>query len=222
MCGRFTRTTPVRVLATLFDFAETPDLAPRYNIAPTQPIAAVRNTGDNSHRELALLRWGLVPGWADDPKISYSLINARSETAATKPAFRAAFKSRRCLILADGFYEWQKQGKDKQPYCIRRKDGKPFAIAGLWESWHPGEEDAVESATILTTSANATMQPIHERMPVILSPSDYGRWLDAKTPRPELESLLVPFPLDDLSTFPVSKWVNDPKHDDPKCLEPAA
>ncbi len=222
MCGRFTRTTPVRVLATLFDFTETPDLAPRYNIAPTQAIAVVRNAADQPGRELALLRWGLVPGWADDPKISYSLINARAETAATKPAFRAAFKSRRCLILADGFYEWQKTGKHKQPYCIRRKDGKPFAFAGLWESWHPGGEDAVESATILTTEANATMKSIHERMPVILSGADYPRWLDPKTPRDDLQSLLVPYPLEELSAFPVSTWVNDPKHDDPKCLEPAA
>ena len=221
MCGRFTRTTPIRVLATLFDFTEGPDLAPRYNIAPTQSIAAVRNVAEAPRRELAMLRWGLIPGWADDPKISYSLINARSETAATKPAFRAAFKARRCLILADGFYEWQKQGKHKQPYCLRRQDGKPFAFAGLWERWHPGEEDAVESATILTTSANDAMKPIHERMPVILSPADYPRWLEPKTPRAELESLLVPCPSDELTAFPVSKWVNDPKHDDARCLEPA-
>jgi putative SOS response-associated peptidase YedK len=221
MCGRFTRTTPVRVLANLFDFVEAPDLTPRYNIAPTQSVAAVRQAGEQPKRELALLRWGLVPSWADDPKIGNSLINARAETAPSKPAFRAAFKGRRCLVLADGFYEWQKQGKHKQPYLICRRDRQPFAFAGLWERWHGGEEDAIESCAILTTSANDAVRAIHERMPVIVTPADYARWLDPKTPRAELEALLVPCRADELASFPVGKWVNDPKHDDAHCLDPA-
>jgi putative SOS response-associated peptidase YedK len=221
---------PIKVLATLFDFEDGPELPPRYNIAPTQPVAAVRlatppsppcegGAGGVPARELALLRWGLIPAWADDLKIGYRLINARSETAATKPAFRSAFRQRRCLIPADGFYEWQKLGKEKQPFYIHRRDGQPLAFAGLWEHWHGAEQDRIESCTILTTTANDLLQSLHDRMPVVLSPKDYARWLDPKTPKDDLEQLLKPAPLEVLTSYPVSRWVNDVKHDDAKCVE---
>jgi putative SOS response-associated peptidase YedK len=222
MCGRFVRTTPLPVLAELFLFPEVAEQPPRYNIAPTQPVAAVRATGDPRHRELAFLRWGLVPSWAEDPKIGYRLINARAETAADKPSFRSAFRQRRCLIPADGFYEWQKAGAKKQPYFIGMADGKPFAFAGLWDHWE-GDGQVIESCTILTTSANEAVRPLHERMPVILPPEHYDQWLDPRMTKPELlQPLLGPYPAEALKIYPVNPVVNNPRNDSPQCLEPAA
>jgi putative SOS response-associated peptidase YedK len=165
MSGRFTLTTPMPVLAELFLFPEAVPQPPRYNIAPTQAVATVRAT-DPNHRKLAWCRWGLIPSWAADPAIGNRLINARAETAAEKPAFRSAFRHRRCLIPADDFFEWQKTVGRKQPFYIKMKDGQPFAFAGLWERWEGGGEP-VETCTILTTEANEVVRPVHDRMPVI-------------------------------------------------------
>jgi putative SOS response-associated peptidase YedK len=161
------------LLAKQFQLDDVADLAPRYNIAPTQDVAVVRLNPSTEKRELSMLRWGLIPFWAEDPKVGYSTINARAETVATKPSFREAFKKRRCLVVADGFYEWQRTDGQKQPYLIHLKDNSPFAFAGLWERWRKGEQ-AIESCSIIVTEPNAVLEPIHDRMPVILSPEDYG------------------------------------------------
>jgi putative SOS response-associated peptidase YedK len=200
---------------------ELPDLPPRYNIAPSQDIAAVRISPKTEKRELALLHWGLIPFWADDPKVGYRTINARAETVATKPAFREAFCKRRCLVVADGFYEWKKTNGPKQPYFIHVKGGEPFAFAGLWERWkREGKE--TQSCSIIVTDANEVLEPIHDRMPVILSPDDHDIWLDADfEDGKKLQSLLRPFPADEMEAYPVSTLVNNPKNDEEKCLERA-
>jgi putative SOS response-associated peptidase YedK len=228
MCGRFTLTTSIPVLAEWFLFPEAAPQPPRYNIAPTQAVAAVRvpaaggESGGKGPRELCFLRWGLVPSWADDPAIGNRLINARAETAAEKPSFRSAFRHRRCLIPADGFYEWQKLTGRKQPYYFHMRDGRPFAFAGLWEHWQDGDQ-TLETCTILTTAANDVLRPVHERMPVILGPEDYDRWLDPAVRQPELlQPLLRPFPAEAMAAYPVSMVVNNPRNDTPKCVEPAA
>lgn len=171
MCGRFTLRTPAKHIAEIFGLSDVFDLPHQYNIAPSQDVAAVRLNREGKKRELAMLHWGLVPFWAKDPKIGYRTINARAETLATKPSFRNAFKKRRCLIVADGFYEWQKTNGKKQPFLIHMKDDRPFAFAGLWEHWK-GDDEVIESCTIIVTEANDLMKPIHDRMPVILSPDD--------------------------------------------------
>ena len=171
MCGRFTQTASPAVITQQFDVAVPPLFTPRYNIAPSQPIAAIRIDPDTSTRKLVMLRWGLIPSWAKDPKIGHQCINAKVETVAEKPSFRAAFKARRCLVIATGFYEWQVQGRAKQPMWIGLKSHHPFA--GLWEQWQPPEGAAIESCTILTTEPNELLKPIHNRMPVILAPSSY-------------------------------------------------
>jgi putative SOS response-associated peptidase YedK len=210
------------VLAELFLFPEAATPEPRYNIAPTQTVATVRAPSGIDKREFAFLRWGLVPSWADDPAIGNRLINARSDTAASKPSFRSAFKHRRCLVLADGFYEWQKLGSKKQPHYFRLRDGKPFAFAGLWERWEK-LGPPVESCTILTTEANDVLRPVHERMPVILDPKDYNLWLDPSPQKPEaLQALLRPYPAAEMNGYPVSPLVNNPRNDSPRCIEPAA
>jgi len=229
MCGRFTLSTPVAEMSRVFGFPELPNLAARYNIAPTQQIAAVRLLPDERRRGLVMLRWGLVPHWADDPSIGNRMINARAESVAEKPAFRTAFARRRCLIPADGFYEWQQhgvpKGGKKQPFRIRRKDGQPFAFAGLWESWKgpkggPPLDQPLETATIITTEANGVLKPLHERMPVILDPADYDLWLDPEAPKEAAESLLRPCPDDWLEAYPVSTRVNSVRNEDPACVEP--
>ncbi|HYT88298.1 MAG TPA: SOS response-associated peptidase, partial [Gemmataceae bacterium] len=170
----------------------------------------------------ALLRWGLIPNWADEPALGHGLINARAETVADKPAFRAAFRQRRCLIAADGFYEWQKLERRKQPYYFRLRDGQPFAFAGLWEHWERDDE-AVETCTILTTTANELVRPLHERMPVILAPRDFDLWLDPKTPKgPALQEVLRPYPAAEMAGYPVGARVNNAKHDEPSCVLPLA
>ena len=203
MCGRFTRSTPIGALAELFDVPAGFDLPPSYNVAPTQLVAAVRAIPESPQRELTLLKWGLVPSWADDPKIGYKLINARSETAATKPSFRNALRHRRCLIPADGFYEWQKVETKKQPYLTGVGQGEVFALAGLWEDWERNGE-VIQSCTILTTEANELMRPLHDRMPVILPPETYDRWLDPTVDVRTLQELLRPFPAEKMNARPVS------------------
>jgi putative SOS response-associated peptidase YedK len=226
MCGRFTLVTADQDLAVQFNLPAVPDLEPRYNIAPTQPVAAVRIAPEERRRELVMLQWGLVPFWAKDPKIGARMINARSETAAEKPAFRAAFRRRRCLVLADGFYEWQKQNGSKQPYYIQMEDKGAFAFAGLWERWQSkGENDesasVVESCTLLTTQPNDLVRAVHNRMPVILKPEDYALWLDPEVQDAQLlKPLLGVYPAEEMAAHPVSRWVNKPQHDDPACIEP--
>ncbi len=221
MCGRYSLTTPVEGLRQVFGFLEQPNLAPRYNVAPSQEIAAVR-LGEDGERHFAQLRWGLIPSWAKDVKIGYKMINARAETVAEKPAFRAAFRRRRCLVLADGFYEWQKREKGaKQPYRITLADGGPFGFAGLWESWRdPESDERIESATIIVTEANDLLRPIHDRMPVILAPADFDAWLDTERPGEAAQALLCPYPATALAAYPVSTRVNKVTNDDAAVIAP--
>ncbi len=227
MCGRFTLAVdPADLMELLPGFAlpAERELLPRYNIAPTQEIAVVPNTGRN---QIEFFRWGLVPSWAKDPKIGNRMINARSETLAEKPSFRVAFRRRRCLILADGFFEWRKEtAKAKTPLYVRLKAGKPFAFAGLWEVWSPQDETAPDAApllscTIITTTPNSLLEPIHNRMPVILDPDAYDLWLDTREQSPnELTGLLRPYPAEQMTAYPVSTTVNSPKNDSPACVAP--
>ncbi len=224
MCGRYAFFQFSEAIVSELRVACLPDWQPHYNIAPSQAIAVVCNTASPSGRQLKLLRWGLIPSWAKDPSIGSKLINARSETVAEKPSFRAAFKRRRCLILADGFYEWQRLEGDKrkkQPFYFRMVDDRPFALAGIWELWQGPDGQEVETCAILTTQANELLQPIHDRMPVILNPEDYDLWLD---PNPDLidsiQSLLKPYSADLMESHPVSTRVNSPSNDSPECNQP--
>jgi putative SOS response-associated peptidase YedK len=221
MCGRYTLSTPVSELAQLFDVAEKAALPPRYNIAPSQPVLAVRVPTPGSHRELSILQWGFVPAWAKEAAIGNRMINARSETAATSPAFRSAFRRRRCLIPADGFFEWQKTNGRKQPFLIRRRDGRPFAFGGLWEIWEGREGEVIESCTILTTQPNDVVRPVHDRMPVIVEAEAYDLWLDPGVQQPErIEALLGPYSAMEMEAVPVGTLVNNPTNDIPDCIAP--
>ena len=213
---------PASVIAEQFSLFEVPLWKARFNIAPTQPVPVVRMTPQPAapQRQFVLLHWGLVPSWADDPAIGNRMINARAETAADKPSFRTALRRRRCLVAADGFYEWQKLGKRRQPMFIHMRDDRPFALAGLWESWEGADHSALDSCTILTTEANDIVRPIHDRMPVIVAPEDYGRWLDPAVQQPgPILPLLRPYPSAPMEAYPVSTWVNSPTRDEPRCVE---
>jgi putative SOS response-associated peptidase YedK len=216
MCGRYMLTSPVDALRQLFGFEQRPNLMPRYNIAPTQDVPIVRLAQDAT-RELLMVRWGLVPFWADDLKGSARLINARCETVDRIRPFREAYQRRRCLVPADGFFEWRKEGKERQPFLFRRKDRAPFAFAGLWERWRDPAGTVIRSCTIITCPANAVVAALHDRMPVILAPGDHERWLD---PTNDGRSLLVPCPAAWLDSVAVSARVNSPKYDDPECIQP--
>ncbi len=219
MCGRYTLTTTEGDLAEAFSLEALPHVEPRYNIAPTQDGSVVRILGGGGPRELHQLRWGLIPSWARDPSLGNRMINARSESVETKPAFRAAFRRRRCLVPSDGFYEWRRDGKRKQPFCIRRQDQRPFAFAGLWEHWEGPDGRLIDSFAILTTEPNDVLRPLHDRMPVILAPHSYDLWLDPKMEDTEtLKRLLKPSPSCELAAYPVSTRVNNPVHDDRSCL----
>jgi putative SOS response-associated peptidase YedK len=221
MCGRFTLTTDQKELAESFAEFEVPvELSPRYNIAPSQPVAVVAN---NSQNRIEFFQWGLVPSWAKDPGIGNRMINARSETLAEKPSFKNAYKRRRCLVLADGFYEWRKDpgAKTKTPMYIQLTSGQPFAFAGLWESWHGADGSNILSCTVITTAPNEFMAEIHNRMPVILPSNTYAQWLDPAEQAPDqLNDLLKPYPADLMKAYPVSKFVNNPKNDTPDCITP--
>ncbi len=221
MCGRYSITTPVEALRRLFRFAGPAlNLAARYNVAPRQDVPVVR-LAEGGTRAIAMLRWGLVPFWAKDAAIGDRLINARSETAHEKPSFRAAFKARRCILPADGFYEWKKEGKAKQPYRIGLEDGGPFGLAGLWERWDDPSGGVLETCAILTCEANETLRPIHHRMPVILAPDDHGAWLDTgATDLAAARALLRPYPTALMVACAVSRRVNNARNDDPACIEP--
>jgi len=222
MCGRFTLRHSEAEVSEAFD-AMSPGLglAPRFNIAPTQDVAVVRPaSGGGGGRELARVRWGLLPGWVDDPGDFPTLINARAESARTKPSFRGAFATRRCLVPADGFYEWKKTGSGKQPWFVRREGDRLFAFAGLWERWER-EERRVDSATILTTAPGELLAELHDRMPVILPGESWSAWLDPELPAGEAEELLDAHEPADLESYPVDRHVNSPRNDDPACVEPA-
>ena len=221
MCGRFVRTSPVERFAELFGAAGHPTAPPSHNIAPGARLLAAR-TGAEGKCELCLLKWGLVPAWSDEPRTAYSTINARAETVAEKPAYRAAFRQRRCLIAADGFYEWHPQPDGhKQPYFIRLADERPFAFAGIWEHWER-DDQRLESCSIIVTAANTLMQPIHERMPVILAPENYAAWLAPEPADPAtLKALLQPYPSESMRMHPVRTFVNSPRNNGPDLIQPA-
>jgi putative SOS response-associated peptidase YedK len=220
MCGRYLLTSPVDLLRQLFRFMERPNLGPRYNIAPTQEVPVVRLSREGDRHELIQVRWGLVPYWADDLKIGNRLINARAETVERAPAFREAYQRRRCLVPADGFYEWRKSGKERQPLLIRRQDRAPFAFAGLWERWRQPDGPVVRSCTIVTCPPNALVAEVHNRMPVILAAEDHDRWLDPA--QGDGKALLRPCPAEWLEAVAVSPRVNSPANDGPEVLLPPA
>jgi putative SOS response-associated peptidase YedK len=221
MCGRFVRKATAEEICDEFELDPGDlgmELAPRYNIAPGQQAAAVLFDG---RRKLAGLQWGLIPFWAKDPKIGYRMINARAETLASKPSFRNSLKKKRCLIVADGFYEWQKQGNRKTPMYLRLKSGKPFGFAGLFDDWKSPEGKDVRTCAIITTSANQLVKPIHDRMPVILPKDAYAAWLGQEGgDLGEALGLLRPFPEKEMDAYQVSPIVNRPEHDAPDCIQP--
>ncbi len=216
MCGRFAFYSPSEATAALFGASGSLDMKPRYNIAPTQDLAAVRND-ENGKPELVTFRWGLVPFWAKDPAIGNRMINARAETVAEKPSFRAAYKRRRCVVLADGFYEWRKVDDGKTPYFITAADEQPFAFAGLWENWHDKETDvSLQTATIITTAASEFMQQLHDRMPVVLQPETAASWLGGDNELLEFAAEFGP----DMKAWPVSKRVNSPRNEGKDLVTP--
>lgn len=219
MCGRFSLTEDISILQQYFDFEISEEITPRYNIAPSQRVLTVLS--DGQERRAGTMKWGLVPFWAKDEKIGYKMINARAEGIDEKPSFKHAFKRRRCLILTNGFYEWKKQEDgNKQPYRFVMKDNKPFAFAGLWETWKKGEKP-LHSCTIITTTPNKITEDVHDRMPVILHQDSYDLWLNPKNNDTEhLKSLLVPYPAEEMDLYPVSTMVNSPKNDIAEILAP--
>jgi putative SOS response-associated peptidase YedK len=223
VCGRFRLSRKKQIIEEQFDTQPwDDDWSPRYNIAPTQPVPVIRQSPKEPVRELSLMKWGLIPSWAKDSSGAAKMINARSETATTKPAFRDALKSRRCLIPGDGFYEWAKTGKTKQPYCFEVNDGELFAFAGLWERWRDPTGQWVKSCSILTTSPNAVTSVVHDRMPVILEKDDYDLWLDpGMSDVSAATDLLKPYDARLMRCYPVSSRVNSVGNDNEACVAPA-
>jgi len=219
VCGRYRLSRQKQFVEEYFDcVSDEPDWNPRFNIAPTQPIPVIRQNPTKPTRELLLVRWGLIPSWAKDPSVAAKMINARSETADTKPAFRDALKSRRCLIPADGFYEWMRTGSAKQPYCFEVNDGQLFAFAGIWDRWRDPSGNAVETCSILTTTPNAVTAAVHDRMPVILDPDAYDLWLDPGMKDVAAASdLLKPYDARLMRCYPVSSRINHVANDDEEC-----
>lgn len=221
MCGRYALYSDAERVRRVFELSDTPrDLVPRYNIAPGQDVPVVR-TGPGGGRSWALLRWGLVPPWSEGPRAGHPMINARAETAHARPAFRGALARRRCLLPADGFYEWHRAAGRTVPHFIRPRDTGPFAFAGLWEAWR-GDGETLESVAILTTAANALVAPVHDRMPVILEAADHAPWLDPAVPGTEALGLVAaPFPAERLRLHRVGPAVNDARHEGPELIRPA-
>lgn len=222
MCGRFALKAPPAELMRHFGVDAVPDMAPRYNIAPTQSILVIRHPWQQSEASLeaASVKWGLLPYWAKDESMATKLANARGETVAEKPAFRNAFRRMRCLIPADGFFEWQTTPSGKQPWFIRLKENGVLAFAGLWEHWKSSEGTVVESASIITTEANELVSPIHDRMPVILQPKDYSMWLGEQSRTDDLKALLKPFPSSMMNCYKVSRRMSNARNEGPDCIEP--
>lgn len=222
MCGRFGLTRPDKLDLRRFGVSAAPDTPPRFNVAPGTDVLVVRER--KGAREASLVRWGLVPWWADDPSIGARMANARSDSAFTKPAFRDPMRQRRCLIPADVFYEWQVVAgrKAKQPFAVALKDSEIFALGGIWDYWKPkdGEGEGIVSCAILTTEPNSLLAPIHDRMPVIVRPDRYAAWLDPRTPAPAVKDLAQPFPSDEMAAWPISLRVNRATEDDVGILEP--
>jgi len=226
MCGRYSLTTPAEAVRAYFDFVEQPNLAPRANIAPRQAVAAVRlglgEDESDADRHFCWLLWGLIPAWATDAAIGDRMINARAESVAEKPAFRAAFRSRRCLIAADGYYEWRSEDGRKQPYRITLAESPVFAFAGLWERWRdPHSRETVETCAILTSEASAALRQIHHRMPVILAPTDFAAWLNPATKSADAQALIHAQPVREFVTYRVSPRVNNAANDALSLLDPA-
>jgi putative SOS response-associated peptidase YedK len=222
MCGRYRLSRRKQIVEKYFDSVSgDEEWSPRYNIAPTQPVPVVRQNPKEPVREFSLVRWGLIPSWVRDSSVAAKMINARSETAGTNLAFRDAMKFRRCLVPADGFYEWQKTGKAKQPYCFEVNEGKLFAFAGIWERWKDPSGNAVETCSILTTTPNAVTSAVHERMPVILDPDSYDLWLDpGMRDAAAASELLKPYDARLMRCYPVSARINHVANDDEECSRP--
>ncbi len=219
MCGRFALKAPPAEIMRVFGVAAVPELAPRCNIAPAQPILAIRADA-RARREAVLLKWGLLPSWAKDLAMAARLANARGETVAEKPAFRGAFRRMRCLVPADGFYEWQATPAGKQPWFLRLKSRQLLAFAGLWERWQGPDGAALETATLVTTAANELVRPVHDRMPVILQPADWAAWLGARTRPEDLKALLKPLPSELMERYRVSRRVNDARNEGEELMAP--
>ncbi len=216
MCGRYTLSTSGDELAQQFGISELSDWAPRFNIAPSQPVPVLTCT--QSQTQVEYMHWGLVPSWSKDKKLGSKMINARAETVSEKPAYRTAYRKRRCLVLADGYYEWVKQAGGKQPYYMRLRSDQPFAFAGLWEKWQSKDDSNYLSCSIITCASNGQLAPLHHRMPVIVEPTEYGNWLDDKTSIDSIAQLLKPLANGMLATIPVSTFVNSPAHEGPDCV----
>jgi putative SOS response-associated peptidase YedK len=219
MCGRFTLHTPAAQVKEAFHHNSGLELKPRYNIAPSQDIPIVRDT--DTGNEMVMARWGLIPSWSKESKTKYSTINARIESVAEKPTYRTPFKRQRCLIPADGFYEWKVVNGHKIPHHIRMRDSRIFAFAGLWDRWE-GDHETLDSCSIIVMPSNEVMKPIHERMPAIIAPAHYDLWLDSRvTDKQEIMQYLSSAPSSQLIAYPISTWVNSPKHNDERCIQPA-
>jgi putative SOS response-associated peptidase YedK len=219
MCGRFTFAISPELLAEIFGVTILGDFTPRYNIAPTQQVLTIRGT--EAGNRAAFMRWGLIPSWAKDLSIGSRMINARCESVQEKPAFRTAIRYRRCIVPANGFFEWEEEGGKKHPFYVRMKDGTIMGFAGIWDHWKNPEGESLETCSILTTASNRLIQPLHDRMPVILHPEEYNLWLDREVTNPEsLKHLYQPYPADLMEMYPVSPLVNSPRNDSPACIEP--
>ena len=219
MCGRYLLISPVEAMRRLFDVGGLLNLPPRYNIAPTQDAPVVR-LDKEGRRELIMMRWGLVPLWAKDLSMGARCINARAESAADRPAFRDAFERRRCLVPTDGFFEWEKKGKVKQPWRIGPAEDGLMALAGLWERWRAPDGGVVRTYAVVTTEANELVAPLHDRMPAVIPPDEFGAWLDPDTPAERLREMLRPYPAERMKAYPVSRRLNDVRNDDAGCIEP--
>jgi putative SOS response-associated peptidase YedK len=222
MCGRYRLSRRKQLVEAYFaSVSEECEWSPRYNVAPTQPVLTIRQDSRAPVRRLSIMRWGLIPSWSKDPSIGYKTINARSETVATTASFREPFKSQRCLVPADGFYEWKREGKTKQPYCFEMSEGELFAFAGLWDRWRDPRGDVIESYSIITTAPNFLLADIHDRMPAILRPDEYDLWLDpAFRDTASVLEMLRPFDAGLMRRYPVSTRVNQVQNDDAECAKP--
>lgn len=220
MCGRFDLHIPRELLEKIFGTPLLHNIQPHYNIVPSQQVTVIRTSPDGI-RSIDSMRWGLIPSWAKDPSIGSRMVNARSETVDVKPAFRNPLKHRRCIIPANGFYEWEEVNGKKKPLYVKMKDDTPMLLAGLWDHWKTPEGNIIESCTILTTPSNELIKPLHDRMPLVLEVASSDLWLDPKVTDPErLKPLFLPYPSDKMDMYPVSEIVNSPKNDTPECIVP--